>query len=435
MATPAPAATSTETPKSAPAAPAPAQQQQQQTQQPTGEQAPAPKPKPTLEGVHRGSRLFQDEQIKERKAASGIKPIPPRRDETGRFQPPDGKPRADAGAAAAPAGKEAGAAAPAIAPSGLGAAAPPTATEQPPAAGKFTFAGHEFESQEQAAAVFKSAMGQQKRANEAVTAAHSWQQAYHNLKAELDQLRSSGAATSQAPGSVNVPAPVAAPNSGVSAGAGRTVAPAPAGGILEALDQKKWDNFRAFAQRDGLDVGLAYLLREVDNHYSQRFEQMLNQRLEPIAPIVQNHQLTQRAVGVFEQVASVQWEGQHVYPELQDQTQALEVVDVWKRLQLPEEVRHTPFGVQQAVMAYRLMKQQQLIEQLQAAAAQPPTPQPALPAPPAPAASTATRTAPSTMEPNAAPHARAGATPDKEADLRRRIREARGTHPTLGIRR
>ena len=201
-------------------------------------------------------------------------------------------------------------------------------------------------------------------------------------------------------------------------------------GLVEALQQSGvWQNFDRISTQFGPAVAIAKVMQEAEKHISAMVEARVSQATKPMQPFVEQQEMTSKAGALFEEASQQHTaDNRPLFPELRDATTAAEVVNVWRRLDLPPEWRMSHHGIRYAVVMYRQMK---------AMMPQAPAPSP-VPAPPPPAPGPQPA-APETVSPNAAPTTRATGTnrrPDEtETAYKRRIREAGGVHPIAKIRR
>lgn len=318
-----------------------------------------------------------------------------------------------------------------------------------PAAATSTFApvtvdGETYSSQQALEQALRSGRGQQRRANEASIAAHSWKQRAEALERDLTAARNGGGGTGS--GASPAASLAGAGNGHGAAPAAAGTAPASAGATVASLsepfnvDTIDWGFHDKLLQSDGPTVATAYAVREAIGQFAKQVEQYVAHKLSPVQPMIQQREIVAGAVRTFESAARrVTPEGQAVYPELHDAQARPAVAQLWSQIikDVPKEMHGSEFLVQHAIMAYRLLKFMHAPAQTAAGAATPQLTPGASAVPPAPAAASLARRAPETLDPTGAPPQRTRRTgADSSSDIKARTRNAGpAVHPTLRVRR
>lgn len=214
-----------------------------------------------------------------------------------------------------------------------------------------------FKSQDSAAQSFRTLRGQNKKLRgdlETATArANEWHDEYQKLKAQSGGAR--GRTDETAGGKTE---------SGPSE-------PVQAQG-LDALKKLDYEKFARLAEdpEAGLQVAAYYLQRETAKVLKADFEAEISRRLEEaLKPYREDReraqasqldtQIIHRGVELFQKAGEAQGaDGNALYPELKDETTAMEVIELWQTMDLPEHLMWDLRGVRLAVMEYRALVEQ-----------------------------------------------------------------------------
>ena len=218
--------------------------------------------------------------------------------------------------------------------------------DEAPEGEKFEFMGEKFDSKEAAEQNSKSLRGQFKSLQEQITELRTANNSYELAFQRQEQAKAEGTGAEKQPqGSAG-----AEPDKKSESSGGDAVAEI----ITKGID---WEMVKQIREQQGEDAALQWSLYEMGTKLSERFDSQLKASTSEFEKFQEVNRAQRMTADTFTQARNfVDDKGQPLYPEFQDMETTKEVVELWKRLDLPPEKMHSPAGVYFAILAHRDLK-------------------------------------------------------------------------------